>query len=63
MHYVKSHQNIIGNELADIHAKKSIEINTIESQNNSSIPLSNLKYYLKLNLSNKWYQSKSKLHN
>ena len=50
----------MGNELADMHAKKTIEINTIESQNNTSIPSSNLKSYLKLNLANKWYQSKTK---
>ena len=50
----------------DTQAKKDtqcMEINTIESQNNMSIPLSNLESYLKLNLANKWYQSKSKSHN
>ena len=50
LHYVPSHENIIGNEIADKYAKIATEIHSINTQNNIPIPLSNLKSYLKQKL-------------
>ena len=63
LHYVPSHENIIGNELADKYAKKVAEIHNINTQNNIPIPLSNLNSYLKQQLIKEWCQSKSNENN
>jgi len=63
IHYVLSHHNIIGNELADKYAKKITEMRSIKNQNSKLITLSNFKSYLKRTLIEKWYISKTNENN
>ena len=60
LHFTPSHVNIIGNELADGCAKQAAKLNSLENQNSMSMPLTNLKTYLKKELSTKWYENTNK---
>ena len=63
MHFTPSHANIISNELADGYTKQATKLNSLEKQNSLSIPLSNLKTYLKKELSLKWYNNINEKYN